>query len=72
MGFMHAFNSEDKRAGRYEITGFVLRQTEKAIHFDDGTGARWLPKKHIRCENLADGSVIVDMPRWLAEEKRYV
>lgn len=71
MGFLHAHGSDDRLAGRFEATGHVLRQTEKAIHFDDGSGPQWLPKRFVHCENNADGTVMVDMPVWLAKQKGY-
>ncbi len=74
MGFIYAYNSDSPKAGRVEVSGHVLRETEKAVQFsEDGAGeAQWLPKRFLHVENLADGSVIIDMPQWLARAKRYV
>ncbi len=72
MGFQHSFDSDDPRAGLWEVTGRVNRQTEKAILLDDGTIKAWLPRSKIVITETKNGLVEVAMPTWLAQEKGYV
>lgn len=49
----------------------VLIEKELAIRIDDGTKKAWLPRSQIEIEPNGR-TVIVTMPRWLAEEKGLV
>ncbi|WP_457798125.1 hypothetical protein [Methylocystis sp. S23] len=47
-------------------------ETEKAILVSENgirDAGQWLPKSRIEFERRADGSVVVSLPEWLAEEK---
>lgn len=51
-----------------------LRDTEKAIQVteDGGKTTQWLPKSQIEYDLKEDGSVEVQLPRWLYEEKGFI
>lgn len=51
-----------------------LRETDKAIQVteDGGKTSQWLPKSQIEFELKTDGSVEVQLPRWLYEEKGFI
>lgn len=49
-----------------DIAGSILRDTDKAFHFNDGSKAVWLPKS--QCEWDQDSETMT-MPIWLAKEK---
>lgn len=51
-----------------EIAGEIVRETDAAILFDDGTQKVWLPLSQIEIND--DGTV--SMPEWLAMEKELI
>lgn len=75
MGFKHAFDADGPEAGKWEISGRIIRPSPsgKAVLFDDGVSQQWLPKSKIHI-GPADktGVVSVYLPEWLAREKKYV
>lgn len=74
MAFQYAIDSDSEYAGMWEVPGRVLRKTDKAILFSDGTGDQWLPLSKIKLgtEDPKTGVVPVFMPKWLAKEKKYI
>lgn len=72
MAFKHAPDGDSLVAGKWEITGRIVAETEKAILLEDGTSQQWLPKSKVHVEPLKDDLVTVYLPEWLAKEKGYV
>ncbi len=72
MAFRHASGLDTIEAGKWEVSGQIIRETAKGILFDDGSSQQWLPKSKVRVEPQRDGSVSVFMDDWLAKEKRFV
>lgn len=57
-----------------DISLEFLRETEKAIQVteDSGKTKHWLPKSQIEYDLKENGSVEVQLPRWLYEEKGFI
>jgi hypothetical protein len=72
MAFKHSYDADSLVAGKWEVTGRIVTETEKAILLDDGVMRAWLPKSKVQIEPLKDDQVTVYMPEWLAREKKYV
>lgn len=72
MPFKYAHDTDDRRAGLWEVTGRIVMETAKAFLFDDGSGAKWLPKSKVIREDGHDGVSMLSMPEWLAKEKGFV
>lgn len=73
MAFRHAHGGDTAEAGLWEVSGRIVRETVKAIHFDDGMTTQWLPRSKIKIRPLdSHGLAEVLMPEWLAKEKKYV
>lgn len=70
--FQHAFDADTADAGKVEVTGRIVRTTDKAVMLDDGASQQWLPKSKIEIREGRGGLVEVLMPQWLAKEKKYV
>lgn len=70
--FRHNFDEDSDAAGKIEVSGKIVRSTEKAVHFDDGASQQWLPKSKIKIVEATGGIVEVLMPEWLAKEKKYI
>jgi hypothetical protein len=51
-----------------DVAGEIRAQTEKAIHFYDGSRTVWLPRSQIEIND--DGTVT--MPEWLALDKELI
>lgn len=63
----------------FEVTGEIIRESEKAILFWDGTGktdtnSKWIPHSQIKKINktASPGQVEVIMTEWIAKEKGFI
>lgn len=65
-------DAEPDEAGKWAVTGRVVRETQKALLLEDDVGQEWLPKSKVKVREAKGGLVEVLMPEWLAKEKRYV
>jgi len=59
------------------ITCFIRRKSDsgKAVLLDDGTRKEWVPISQIQANPAghgAPGLAIVEMPYWLAREKKFI
>lgn len=72
MVFRHAWSEDSDLAGKVEVLGTIVQQTDKAVLLSDGTQQQWLPKSKIKIVEDKGGLVEVTMPEWLAKEKKYV
>jgi len=70
MAFKHAGDTAE--AGKWEVVGQIVRETDKAILFTDGGEPQWLPRSRVTVEEGRGGVVSVFMPEWLAKEKGFV
>lgn len=61
--------SETREAETWEAAGLIVRETDKAILFDDGRHQAWLPRSRIEINETKHGCVVVVMPEWLAINK---
>lgn len=69
MAFKHAAGPH---VGLWEEEGRIIRETDKAILFDNGVTREWLAKSKIKVEALKGELFLIFMPDWMAREKRYV
>lgn len=72
MAFRYAQNTDDPKAGKWEVNGIIVAETDKAILLDDGDKPQWLPKRGLVIEKRRDGTHDVAMPEWLAKDKGFV
>lgn len=70
--FRHSFDADGPDAGKVEVTGTIVRTTDKALLLNDGTADHWLPKRFCTVREARGGRVEVLMPQWLAKEKRFI
>lgn len=69
MAFKHA---DGRYAGMWEEEGRIVRETDRAILFDNGVTREWLAKSKVKVEALKGELFLIFMPDWLAREKGYV
>ncbi len=71
MGAFKYAAGDSARAGKVEVVGQIVGETEKAILLSDGTRREWLPRSKVLIEKNRDGTVTVLMAEWLAKEKEF-
>lgn len=72
MAFKHDPGGDTLHAGKVEVTGRIVHETDKAVLLDDGVTTQWLPRSKVDVEPISEQFVEVFMPEWLAKEKGYV
>jgi hypothetical protein len=74
MAFKHALDGDAAEAGKWEISGLIVRVTEKGVLFNDGMREAWLPKRFVTTANGAfrQGPAVVFLPEWLAKKEKFI
>ena len=57
-----------------EVEGAVSRKTDEAMLFTDGVREVWLPLSQLSYDHTVEAGdlVVLEMPEWLAYEKRLI